>query len=41
VHLDGKDEVRNVRGYGDRDNIRAIAANAALDLARRMLLGRG
>ena len=38
--LQGRDEVRHVRGYGDRDNVRSIAATAALDLARRMLLHR-
>ena len=32
-------EVRFIQGYGDRDNIRAIAANAALDLGRRMVIG--
>ncbi|MDP9225360.1 MAG: competence/damage-inducible protein A [Actinomycetota bacterium] len=31
-------EVRPVRGYGDRDNIRMLAATAALDLGRRVLL---
>ena len=40
AHLQGRVEVRHVRGYGDRDNVRAIAVNAALDLARRMLLHR-
>jgi nicotinamide-nucleotide amidase len=33
----GRTEVRGVRGYGDRDNIRVIAMNAALELGRRML----
>jgi nicotinamide-nucleotide amidase len=33
----GRTEVRSVRGYGDRENIRAIAATAALDLGRRMV----
>jgi nicotinamide-nucleotide amidase len=41
AYLDGRDEVRKVRGYGDRDNVRSIAVTAALDLARRMLLKRG
>jgi nicotinamide-nucleotide amidase len=36
--LDGEPEVRAVRGYGDRANIRALAATAALDLGRRLLL---
>jgi nicotinamide-nucleotide amidase len=35
----GRTEVRAVRGYGDRDNIRAIATNAALELGRRVLAG--
>ena len=33
----GRTEVRQVRGYGDRENIRTIAATAALDLGRRMV----
>lgn len=33
----GRTEVREVRGYGDRESIRRIAANSALDLARRLL----
>lgn len=33
----GRTEVRRVRGYGDRDNIRRIAVTAALDLGRRMI----
>jgi competence/damage-inducible protein CinA-like protein len=36
--LHGEPEVRSVRGYGDRDNIRMLAATAALDLGRRLLL---
>ncbi|MDQ4064694.1 MAG: competence/damage-inducible protein A [Actinomycetota bacterium] len=32
----GNTEVRHVRGYGDRDHIRRIAVNAALDLGRRI-----
>jgi nicotinamide-nucleotide amidase len=36
--LRGEPEVRAVRGYGDRDNIRSLAASAALDLGRRLLL---
>jgi nicotinamide-nucleotide amidase len=35
----GRTEVRGVRGYGDRDNIRTIAMNASLELGRRMLAG--
>ena len=35
----GSVEARFIQGYGDRDNIRAIAANAALDLGRRMVIG--
>jgi competence/damage-inducible protein CinA-like protein len=34
----GHTEVRRVRGYGDRDNIRMLAATAALDLGRRVVL---
>ena len=30
-------EVRKVQGYGDRDNIRALAVTAAIDLVRRVL----
>ncbi len=37
AHLNGTTEVRKVRGYGDRDNIRTIAVTAALDLGRRLL----
>ena len=33
----GRTEVRRIRGYGDRSNIRALAVTAALDLARRAL----
>lgn len=33
----GDTQVRRVRGYGDRDNIRTIAMNAALDLGRRLV----
>jgi nicotinamide-nucleotide amidase len=33
----GRTEVRQVRGYGDRDNIRRIAMTAALDLGRRLV----
>lgn len=33
----GRTEVREVRGYGDRESIRRIAANSALDLARRLV----
>lgn len=35
----GRTEVRAVRGYGDRDNVRVIAMNAALELGRRTLAG--
>ena len=31
-------EVREVRGYGDRDHVRKWAANAVLDLGRRVVL---
>jgi len=34
----GRTETRQVRGYGDRAHIRAIAVTSALDLGRRMLL---
>lgn len=33
----GRTEVRRVQAYGDRDNIRAIAVTATLDLGRRLL----
>lgn len=33
----GKTEVRHVKGYGDRENIRRAAVNAALDLGRRLV----
>lgn len=33
----GRTEVRHVKGYGDRDNIRRTAVTAALDLGRRMI----
>lgn len=36
----GTTEVRHVLGYGDRDHIRRIAVNAALDLGRRVLQSR-
>ena len=39
--FDGGTEVRRVRGYGDRANIRGIAISAALDLGRRVVLARG
>jgi nicotinamide-nucleotide amidase len=38
AHLNGRSEVRFIRGHGDRDNIRHLAANAALDLGRRLVL---
>lgn len=34
-------EARRVRGYGDRANVRALAATSALDLGRRLLTGEG
>jgi nicotinamide-nucleotide amidase len=37
----GRTEARHVRAYGDRDNIRAIAATAAMDLGRRMVTSAG
>jgi nicotinamide-nucleotide amidase len=36
--LGDQEQVRSVRGYGDRANIRGLAATAALDLGRRLLL---
>lgn len=33
----GKTEARLVKGYGDRENIRRTAVNAALDLGRRLV----
>ena len=33
----GRTEARKVRGYGDRESVRRIAANAALDLGRRLV----
>ena len=41
AHLDGRSEARFIKGYGDRDNIRHLAANAALDLGRRLVLESG
>ncbi|MDQ4095263.1 MAG: competence/damage-inducible protein A [Actinomycetota bacterium] len=35
--MKGRTEVRKVRAYGDRDNIRAMAVTAAVDLGRRLL----
>ena len=35
--MNGRTEVRKVRAYGDRDNIRAMAVTAAIDLGRRLL----
>lgn len=35
----GRTEVRHVQAYGDRENIRAMAVTAALDLGRRLLQG--
>jgi nicotinamide-nucleotide amidase len=34
----GRTEARRVQGYGNRANMRLIAVNSALDLARRMIL---
>jgi nicotinamide-nucleotide amidase len=34
----GRSDARLVRAYGDRDNVRAFASTAALDLGRRLLL---
>ena len=34
---DGRTEVRKIRAYGDRDNIRAMAVTGAVDLGRRLL----
>jgi nicotinamide-nucleotide amidase len=36
----GRTEVRRVRGYGDRASVRGIAVTSALDLGRRIMLGR-
>jgi nicotinamide-nucleotide amidase len=41
ARFQGRTEVRGIRGYGDRDNIRAIATNAALDLGRRLVIEAG
>ena len=38
ARFQGRTEVRHIKGYGDRDNIRSIATNAALDLGRRLVL---
>jgi nicotinamide-nucleotide amidase len=35
----GRVEARRVQGYGNRSNMRVIALNSALDLARRMIVG--
>lgn len=35
--LNGRTEVRKIRGYGDRENIRALSVTAAADLGRRLL----
>jgi nicotinamide-nucleotide amidase len=37
----GRTEARRVQGYGNRANMRLIASNSALDLARRMILDLG
>jgi nicotinamide-nucleotide amidase len=34
----GATEVRQIRGYGDRTNIRRMAVNSALDLGRRLIV---
>lgn len=34
----GRTETRKVRGYGDREHVRRIAATSALDLGRRLVL---
>jgi nicotinamide-nucleotide amidase len=34
----GRSEARRVQGYGNRANMRLVAVNSALDLARRMIL---
>jgi nicotinamide-nucleotide amidase len=39
--LEGRTEVRRVRGYGDRFNVRAMAVTAALDLGRRLVEDQG
>ena len=36
--VDGRTEARYVQGYGNRANMRVIALNSALDLARRMIV---
>jgi nicotinamide-nucleotide amidase len=36
--VEGRTEARRVQGYGNRANMRLIAVNSALDLARRMIL---
>jgi len=38
AHFQGNTEVRFIQAYGDRDNIRMLATNAALDLGRRVVL---
>lgn len=38
--LEGRSEVRKIMAYGDRDNIRATAVTAAIDLGRRLLQAR-
>lgn len=37
----GRTEVRSLRGYGDRENIRRLAVTAVLDLGRRVVLAGG
>jgi nicotinamide-nucleotide amidase len=36
--VEGRAEARRVQGYGNRSNMRVIALNSALDLARRMIV---
>lgn len=38
AHVRGRTEARRVQGYGNRSNMRVIALNSALDLARRMIV---
>jgi len=37
----GRTEVRQIRGYGDRANIRGMSASAAFDLGRRLIIAEG
>ena len=38
AHFQGVTETRFIQAYGDRDNIRMLATNSALDLGRRVVL---